>query len=303
MFDFIKRQRRERLTAEPFPEAWQEYLRANVAHYACLTPEEREQLHDDLRVFRAEKDWEGAGGLTLTDEITVTVSALAALLTLGLPARTDAYRSVSTIIVYPAGYRAPERRPLPGGIIDESGSWRLGEAWQHGPVVLSWADARAEPCNEEDSEGRTHNVALHEFAHALDMDYGTAEGVPRLHNPEQYDAWQKVMDRAYQRLRADRYWGREQVLDPYGATNPAEFFAVATEAFFGNPLRLRRRHRRLYATLRDYYRQDPAARLLRYLRTLPRPERSPATETAAEDAPAPAPPTPRTGRAWPWSES
>ena len=290
VFDFLKRQRRERITAEPFPEAWEEYLRANVAHYALLTPDEQARLRDDLRVFRAEREWEGAGGLSLTDEVTVTISALACLLTLGLPNRTDAYRGVSTILVYPAGYRVAGREPMPGGIVDVRESWRLGEAWQHGPVILSWADAR----DGARQTGDGHSVALHEFAHALDMADGDAEGVPRLHRAELYDAWQQVMDAEFNALREETYAGREAVLDSYGATNPAEFFAVATETFFEKPVALHHRHRLLYSVLRDYYGQDPAARTLRHLRSLPRAARKPAAEEIAAE--------PRKGRAWPWSE-
>lgn len=275
MFDFFKKRRRESITKEPFPEEWMEYVRGNVSHFGVLSENERTQLLDDLRIFRAEKSWEGAGGLILTDEITVTISALACLLTLGLPERDDYFRGVSTIIVYPAGYRVREtRRANPVGVMETGHSWRLGEAWRGGPVILSWADAQA----GGQGAAQGSNVVLHEFAHKLDMEDGNAEGTPVLYSDAQYDEWHRVMNRAYDRLRGRLWWkyrglDDDLVLDPYGATNAAEFFAVATEAFFERPRALRRRWRDLYDVLKDYYRQDPAARVIRYLRGVNRHER------------------------------
>ncbi len=275
MFDFFKKRRRESITREPFPGDWFGYVRRNVSHFAVLSEAERAQLLDDLRIFRAEKTWEGAGGLVLTDEITVTISALACLLTLGLPDRDDYFHGVGTIIVYPAGYKVPETRASgPAGVVETGHSWRLGEAWRGGPVILSWADARA----GGRGVARGSNVVLHEFAHKLDMEDGNAEGTPVLYGQAQYDEWHRVMNRAYDRLRGRIYWryrglDDDLVLDPYGATNAAEFFAVATEAFFERPRALRRRWRDLYSVLRGYYRQDPAARLITYLRRRNRHER------------------------------
>lgn len=281
MFDFFKNRRRDGITREPFPEAWMPYLWRNVSHFAVLSEEERAQLLDDLRIFRAEKSWEGAGGLTITDEITVTISALACLLTLGLPGHADYFREVSVIIVYPAGYKVRETRPVnPVGVMGTGESWRLGEAWRGGPVVLSWADAVA------GGTGAAHgsSVVLHEFAHKLDMENGAAEGTPVLHGQAHrarnvtYDEWHRVMSAAYDRLRGRMYWryrgmDDDLVLDTYGATDAAEFFAVATEAFFERPRALHREWRDLYAVLRGYYKQDPAARAVRYLRGTARRER------------------------------
>lgn len=275
MFDFFKKRRREGVTREPFPEEWMPYVLRNVSHFAVLSEAERAQLLDDLRIFRSEKSWEGAGGLTLTDEITVTISALACLLTLGLPERDDYFRGVSTIIVYPAGYRVSETRLAnPVGVVETGQSWRLGEAWRGGPVILSWADARA---GGRGTAGGA-NVVLHEFAHKLDMEDGKAEGTPVLHSDTQYDEWHRVMSRAYDRLRGRLWWkyrglGDDLVLDPYGATDAAEFFAVATEAFFERPRALRRSWHDLYTVLSGYYRQDPALRVVRYLRRIPHRDR------------------------------
>ncbi|MBC8142235.1 MAG: zinc-dependent peptidase [Armatimonadetes bacterium] len=275
MFDFFKNRRRDTIIRETFPAEWLDYIRRNVSHFAVLSETERAQLLDDLRVFRAEKSWEGAGGLVLTNEITVTISALACLLTLGLPNHNDYFREVSAIIVYPAGYRVTETRQAnPAGVLQTGESWRLGEAWRGGPVVLSWADAKAGGTGAAGGS----NVVLHEFAHKLDMEDGTAEGTPVLHGAAQYDEWHRVMSAAYARLRARLYWryrgmDDDLVLDAYGATDAAEFFAVATEAFFERPRALRRCWRDLYAVLQGYYRQDPAARTVRFLRGVARAER------------------------------
>ncbi len=267
LFSFFTERRRENLVGEPFPEAWLPFLDANVPHYAYLSEAEQSRLRDDLRIFREEKNWEGCGGLTLTDEIQVTIAAQACLLTLGLE-NHDYYPKVESVLVYPAAYKAPEREVGDSGVVDErSSSVRLGEAWMSGQVVLSWADARAGGQNPGDG----HNVVFHEFAHTLDMADGTVEGTPRLHSQAQYDEWYEVMTQEYERLiEESRQGGSPEVLSDYGANDAGEFFAVVTEAFFEKPRQLRRRHKRLYHVLRGYYRQDTAARVILHLRRQPR---------------------------------
>jgi Mlc titration factor MtfA (ptsG expression regulator) len=254
IFSWLKRRRRRRLLATPFPDEWLKYLHANVAHYAFLTPAEQTRLRDDLRVFIAEKHWEGCGGLTMTDEIKVTVAAQACLLVLGM--EHDSYKRVLSILVYPKGYAATGEQVGRDGLVHEGGQGRLGEAWYRGPVILSWEDVREEgrhPC-------RGHNLVFHEFAHQLDMLDGAIDGTPPLKSGAQYRQWQEVMTAEYQRLIEQSEHGRATLLDQYGTTNEGEFFAVATECFFEKPVPMAHRHPRLYELLRDYYRQDPAKR-------------------------------------------
>ena len=241
--------------AEPFPQAWLAILNANVALYHALTPTEQSRLRDGLRLFIARKSWEGCRGLPMTDEIRVTISAQACLLQMGWEPM-DLFPNVESILVYPAGYVATQRTVGPGGVIRESPSARAGEAWSQGPVILSWPDALAG--GRKWSDG--HNVVLHEFAHKLDFRDGAGDGVPPLSEAEQYETWSRVMSAEYAELVARKEAGEETLLDWYGATDPAEFFAVATECFFEKPRELAGTHPALYGVLHGYYRQDPARR-------------------------------------------
>jgi Mlc titration factor MtfA (ptsG expression regulator) len=256
LFAWLKRRRRRRLLAAPFPAVWLAHLRRNVAAYEILTEAEQARLRDDLRVFIAEKSWEGCGGLTVTDEIRVAIAAQACLLLLGV--EHDYFERVRTILVYPTAYRSPDGEVGPDGVVRE-GIGRLGEAWHRGPVVLAWDEVRAGGQNHRD--GR--NVVLHEFAHQLDFLDGLIDGTPPLRDAEQYREWQRVMTAEFDRLRADVERGRATLLDAYGATNPGEFFAVATECFFEKPRQLQEQHPEVYEVLRGYYCQDPACRFAR----------------------------------------
>ena len=143
---------------------------------------------------------------------------------------------------------------LGGGLVLEGEQARLGEAWHSGAVVLSWDDV-------QDRRGRLRATAttssLHEFAHQLDTEDGEADGAPALPRRAMYTAWARVLGAEYEQLRLDAETGRKSVLDKYGATKPAEFFAVATECFFEKPAQLRKKHPELYEELKGYYRQDP----------------------------------------------
>jgi hypothetical protein len=246
--------RRAEILSRPFPPEWRGYLQANVRHYGLLTAGEQCKLEDDLRVFAAEKTWEGAHGFEITDEVRVCISALACLLTLEIPG--EPYPNVETVIVYPAAFQAPADRRVAGGIVEETIQGRIGEAHLHGPVVLSWADVLRSAASVED--GR--NLVLHEFAHKLDLRDGDANGVPYLRSKAACTDWSRVMSAEFARLKEDVEGGRHTLLDAYGATNPAEFFAVVTEVFFERGRRLRESHPELYCVLQDYYRQDTAQR-------------------------------------------
>lgn len=254
------RDRRRRAVLEtPIPADWRGFVEANVAHFARLEPDEQARLLDDARLFVAEKIWEGGNGHVVTDEMKITIAAEACLLLLGWDdaRRADLFSNVGTVIVYPAGYRVTKdvRRGL---IQSTEESHRLGEAWSSDlPIVLSWRDARDGGLDPSDG----HNVVLHEFAHKLDMlRDGSADGVPSLRDDAEYEAWASVMSAAFAELVEDAEKGHKTFLDHYGATNEAEFFAVATEAFFEKAARMRDDHPALYAVLRNYYQQDPASR-------------------------------------------
>lgn len=251
MFGFLKRRRRERVRARPFPPEWRAVLERRFPLYERLSPEDRRELEGHVQVFLEEKSFEGAGGLEIRDEIRVLVAAQACVLLLRRD--TDYYPRMRSVVVYPAAYLA-EHRSAEGGVVTEGRQTRLGESWSSGAVVLSWSDVRAGARDLRDG----HNVVFHEFAHQLDLEDGGVDGVPELEGGSAYRAWARVFAAEYLELRRNARAGRSSVLDDYGATEPAEFFAVATEAFFEKPLALRRKHPELYAELAAFYRQDPA---------------------------------------------
>jgi len=255
IFAWLRRRRRSRLLTRPFPDAWRRHL-TPLAFYASLDPDERERLERIAQVLVAEKNWEGCDGLVVTDEIRVVIAAQAALLILEL--EHDYYGDVASILVFPTSFETPFETHLENGIVGE-GYEHQGEAWYRGPVALAWDSAQHGPIDPRDG----HNLVLHEFAHHLDAGNGFFDGTPLLGRRADYDEWRRVMTEAYEQLQDDVDAGRRTVLDPYGATNEAEFFAVATETFFEKPRRLARRHPELYAVLRDYFRQDPLRRLER----------------------------------------
>jgi Mlc titration factor MtfA (ptsG expression regulator) len=253
MFGFFKRRRRERLRSTAFPHNWLEIVEKNVPFYACLPEADRSELRGLIQIFIAEKHFEGCGGLELTDEIKVTIAAQACLLLLHRD--TDIYPRVITILVYPSAYLVKRKIERIGSrAVLEGEAVLLGESWPSGVVVLSWDDVRSNPSDMR----RRHNLVLHEFAHQLDGEDGEFNGAPLLEQPAQYIAWGRVLTAEYERLRRDTRLGRVGVLDDYGASDPAEFFAVATECFFELPRVLQKRHPKLYDELKSYYRLDPA---------------------------------------------
>src|SRR6516225_7643883 len=140
LFSWLKQHRRRRILAAPFPAEWLGYLQANVPMYERLTEREKATLRDDLRIFVAEKHWEGCGGLTITDEMKVTIAAQACLLLLGID--HDSFESVLSILVYPSGFRSPDGWIGPDGVV-HTDTGLLGEAWRHGPVILAWDNVLA----------------------------------------------------------------------------------------------------------------------------------------------------------------
>jgi Mlc titration factor MtfA (ptsG expression regulator) len=255
LFTWFRRRRRRKLLASPFPTAWAAWLEP-LPFYQLLDDAERRRLHDILRVMVAEKQWTGAGDLEVTDEMRVLVAGQAALLILEI--EHDYFERVEEIILFPSSYEASYRTYRDGGVISE-GAHNAGEAWYRGPVVLAWDGVRRGP--EDPKDG--HNLVLHEFAHKLDMLDGYVDGTPPLRGRGQYANWTRVMTEEFERLQKAARRGGRSLLDAYGATNEAEFFAVATETFFEKGVHLRRKHEALYNLLRDYYRQDPAERLAR----------------------------------------
>ncbi len=248
-----KRRRRAAALAVPFPEKWEEYLRLDVPLFGRMPPESQEQLRQRMKVFLAEKNFEGCGGLELTEEMRVAIAAYACLLILNR--KTDYYPKLDTILVYPAEY-VVEATTVVGGQYAREKRVHLGESWDRGVVVLAWDELLLNAEGVDDGV----NVAIHEFAHQLDQEDGRdADGVPILEGRERYAAWIRIFGGEYERHKNAVRGRGEYLIDEYGAEDPAEFFAVVSETFFEWPLDLKERHPDLYAQLAAYYRLDPAS--------------------------------------------
>jgi Mlc titration factor MtfA (ptsG expression regulator) len=257
MFNWLTRRRRDQARRQPFPPDWRAIIDRNVPYVRWLSPADRDELIGHVQVFLAEKHFEGCGGLTITDEMRVTIAAQACVLLLHRP--SNYFPRLVSILVYPSTYWAPGGRRTREGFVSDEPQARLGESSPRDAVVLAWDSARSGAADAHDG----HNLILHEFAHQLDQESGTANGAPVLPESEMYEDWSRVLGREYEQLVRDTEQGAPTLIDPYGATNPAEFFAVVTETFFERPIELQRQHSELYQQFRRYYGQDPASLLSR----------------------------------------
>ena len=235
------------------PEGWEEIV-DRVGWWHAFTPEQQSTLAEITDWLLRHKHWEAAHDFALTDEVTVTIAVLAAMLVLGLDIAD--FREVSAIIVYPSAMqsRSVSAGPISGTVSDGMIPV-LGEAHSsRGPLILAWDETIAAAHHP----GRGHNVVFHEFAHKLDMLFDDiADGTPHLGGRVDPARWVSVCTEAFDALQAGQH---RPPLQEYGATNPAEFFAVATEAFFDVSRSLAHHEPNLYDVLRGYYHQDPAAR-------------------------------------------
>ena len=259
---WLTERRRRGLRARPFPAAWQRIVATRVPQVAGLPAELRRELEGHIHVFLAEKRFSGCDGLEITDEVRVTIAAQACLLLLNRPA--GYFPKLSQVLVYPGAFLVERVRPEPSGVLQETRQVLSGESWSHGQVVLSWEDTVAGAAIPDD--GR--NVVLHEFAHQLDQEKGYANGAPGIGARSARERWARVMGEEFARLQYSTLTQTPSLFSAYGATAPAEFFAVITETFFEQPRHVRHYHPALYAELAALYRVDPAtwpgADLLRF---------------------------------------
>lgn len=250
---WLRRWRRWRVRRQPFPPAWRALLRQRMPLYRRLPADQQLRLKKHVQVLLAEVPFIGCAGQPITDEVRVLVAAQAALLQLGR--RQPDFPALRQVLVYPAGFVVPRRRTEAGGVVHEQRQALLGESWQHGLVVLSWADVLAGAADPQD--GR--NVVLHEFAHQLDQASGGANGTPWIPGRERARRWAAVMSAEYAALRQRLARAETGLIDPYGATDPAEFFAVVTELYFERGAVLAQAHPALFAVLAEHYRVDTRA--------------------------------------------
>jgi Mlc titration factor MtfA (ptsG expression regulator) len=243
--------RRARIRRRPFPEAWRDILKRRVPLVRALPADLQLQLKKHIQVFVAEKTFIGCGGLEMNDEVRVTVAAQACLLLLNGP--DTYYPGLHQILVYPDSFVVQRSHTDASGVVHEGHSVLSGESWQEGQVILSWRDTLEGAAVPTDGQ----NVVIHEFAHQLDQETGAANGAPALSRKAHYRHWSAVMQAEYARLQQSLQEQRETLINPYGATDPAEFFAVVSEAFFEQAHRLALEHPALYQELARFYRLNP----------------------------------------------
>lgn len=239
----ITRRGRKALT-RPFPELWRRRLEESTSVWPRLDETERARLEDLIRVFMAETEWEGVDGLEVTDDMRLLVSAGACTLLLGLD--MNRYPNVSAVVLFPRTPVRRQTRSLGGGIMDEAVMHLGGEAHPHGPVMLVWPSVR------RSRPGR--NVVLHEFAHKLDMADGYSDGIPATIDRSGGARLDSLLEASFVGLTEGAGF-----LDVYATTSRVEFFAVVTETFFEDPIRVVEGSPDLYQALVDLYGQDPAA--------------------------------------------
>jgi MtfA peptidase len=258
---------RGRRQARPLPDALWQQTTAALPFLDGLSDDELARLRALSEAFLADKEFTTAGGLELSDAMCVSIAVQGCLpvLNLGLAC----YRDWVGIVVYPDEFVIPRRIEDEDGIVHEYDDVASGEAWDGGPLLVSWRDAQM--------AGGGYNVVIHEFAHKLDMRNGEADGVPPLPAGVARRDWEATLLAAFDdfcaRLDAaqDAAGKRgddgldefidETGLDPYAAESPGEFFAVMSETFFEDPHTLRAAYPALYALMSRFYLQDPAARL------------------------------------------
>lgn len=229
---------------------WQETL-TQLPFLASLSGDEKNRLRQLCQQFLQEKEFSAAGGLQLTDGMCLSIAAQGCLpiLELGLAA----YRNWVGVIVYPDEFVVPRQQEDENGVVHEFNDVISGEAWQGGPLVVSWHDVSM--------AGSGYNVVIHEFAHKLDMLNGEADGVPSLHFGLDRRQWEQTLLAAYDDFCRRVDAGEETAIDPYAAEHPAEFFAVLSESFFETPALVYADYPAFYSLLSRYYRQDPQQRM------------------------------------------
>ena len=245
--------RLKRVLAREIAPPWQAILRRNIPIYSRMSGDLQHQLHKLVQQFLYQKKFVGCAGLEVDDEMRLTIAGQACLLLLNRATRV--YPDLHTILVYPSAFMVPRKQVDAAGVVTEARQDLLGESWGDGRVILAWDHVQRGAADWSDGQ----NVVLHEFAHQLDSESGSNNGAPYLGSADNYRNWSEVLSRDFASLQADAMYRQQSVMDHYGATSPAEFFAVATETFFEKPWQMSERHAALFAELFKYYRVDPRA--------------------------------------------
>jgi Mlc titration factor MtfA (ptsG expression regulator) len=243
----ISEYKRQQIAQQTFPLYWISILKQNVYLYNLLPHDWQKKLHKHILVFLTEKQFIGCNGLEITDEIRITIAAQACLLLLG--GRSNYYPHLDSILVYPSIFMVKRNKPFAENYLEQQ-EILSGESWgKQGLVVLAYDQV----INEAKNYRQGHNVVFHEFAHQLDQEDGSMNGVPKLKNNQEYQEWAIVFRDAYQQFGDEVKAGIPNQINPYAATNPAEFFAVMTENYFMQPKVLKKRYPLVYEQLTNYY--------------------------------------------------
>ena len=243
--------RRKYLNLQPFPESWEIIMKEKIQLYRMFPEKLKEQLHNDIKIFLDEKKFEGCGGLVVTEEMKVVIATEACMLLLNR--KNNDFPFLKTILIYPHAFTARNYNKIGNQYVNEP-STRSGESWTRGNVVLAWDYVKHGAINGKDGG----NVVLHEFAHQLDQEDGAADGAPILEKASRYASWGRVLSKEFSELQEKIEKHQKTLMNSYGATNPAEFFAVATETFFEKAWQMKKKEPELYDELKNYYKLDPA---------------------------------------------
>jgi Mlc titration factor MtfA (ptsG expression regulator) len=247
---YLRKRKQNHLLKKPLDPNWIQIIEKQVSLYTILPDALRTELHGHIQVFLNDKEFIGQG-ITITDEIKLTIAANACILL--LQGSNRIFPDFTSIIVYPDTYVATQTKQ--DGLAEhQEYSTRAGESWVRGPIVLSWKDVVKGSQHLRDG----HNVVLHEFAHKLDEQNNIMDGLPLLKDKSDYAEWTKVLRKEYADLIKRSKRNKNSVLDEYGTVSPPEFFAVATESFFEKPKRMQRKLPDLYKQLQKFYNVNPA---------------------------------------------
>lgn len=250
-----RRQEARAVARRSIPDALWQHTLARYPFLQRLSAEDMTELRRLASLFLDKKEFTGAGGLVVTDEMAVAVAAQACLpvLRLGI----EQYDDFVGIVMHPDEVVARREVMDETGVVHQYDELLAGEAMVGGPMMLSWQDAGDRAADAEDRDGLAYNVVIHEFAHVLDMRDGVADGVPLLPNARAQADWHDTLMAEYDRFSERVVCGYDTVVDPYGAEAPEEFFAVASEAFFVTPEALKEEQPVMYRLLASFYRQTP----------------------------------------------
>lgn len=250
---FIRSIKRYFSAKRPLQDYYKDQLQTSIPFYRYLNASQKSSLETRMSVLLDEKIFEGCGGLTVTNEMKGVIAAYAGLLI--MEKQSDYYSDLRAILIYPNDYMAPVYQMHDGGVVSEGSERRQGESWDSGSIVLSWNDIRDSALNSNNS----HNLIIHEFAHQLDNQYGLSAEITFRGKTNVSDEWTQELAKVYRDLiDAERFGRTNHPLDLYGATNPAECFAVVMETFIESPRNLEISYSRLYSMLTEFYGFNPS---------------------------------------------